>query len=29
MSNELLQKVIDTTDLGSSAVNASSDSATL
>ena len=29
MSNELLQKVIDTTDLGSSAVNASSDSSTL
>jgi len=29
MSNELLQKVIDTTDLGSSAVNASTDSATL
>jgi hypothetical protein len=29
MSNELLQKVIDTTDLGSSSVNASSDSATL
>jgi hypothetical protein len=29
MSNELLQKVIDTTDLGSSAVNASTDSSTL
>ena len=29
MSNELLQKVIDTTDLGSSAVNASGDSSTL
>ena len=29
MSNELLQKVIDTTNLGSSAVNASSDTATL
>ena len=29
MSNELLQKVIDTTNLGSSAVNASTDSATL
>jgi Phage capsid family len=29
MSNELLQKVIDTTDLGSSAVNTSTDSATL
>jgi hypothetical protein len=29
MSNELLQKVIDTTDLGSSSVNASSDTSTL
>jgi len=29
MSNELLQKVIDTTDLGSSSVNASTDSSTL
>ena len=29
MSNELLQKVIDTTDLGTSAVNASTDSSTL
>jgi len=29
MSNELLQKVIDTTNLGSSAVNASADSSTL
>jgi len=29
MSNELLQKVIDTTNLGSSAVNASTDTATL
>ena len=29
MSNELLQKVIDTTDLGSSAVNASGDASTL
>ena len=29
MSNELLQKVIDTTNLGSSAVNASTDSSTL
>jgi hypothetical protein len=29
MSNELLQKVIDTTDLGSSAVSASTDSSTL